>query len=339
LGPSGLPMLRTSERGTFKRCRWLWEKEYIRLLKPNEDTPPLMFGSMWHIAMHGYYKKGKRRGPHPAGLFEKAIESEAARVAKLTGMAEHELTDKWADRIELGVAMANNYIETYGKDEEYEVLATELPFQVPVQHPVKIGPWFWYTGILDLLMLHLPTSLKEIWDHKTTKAIQTAYLVMDDQCTSYYTYGVDALINKRLLQPGERSELNGLRYNFARKAMPDDRPFQVENGRKYYLNLDGSISKRQPADYFKRHLVRRHSFEKERTRQRVISEMADMDAVRREPEAGAYKNPTQWTCPGCWLLDVCELHEVGADWETALAQQTRTWDPYEAHEIYVGETR
>lgn len=332
-------MLRTSERGTFKRCRWLWWNEFVELRKPIEDTPPLMFGSMCHIALKGWYKKGKRRGIHPATGFEAAIEAELERVADATGMAEYEIRERWADRIELGVAMMNHYVETYGKDDEWEVLATELPFQIPVQHPVTLTPWFVYTGILDLLMLHRPTNLKEIWDHKTTKAIKTQYLVMDDQCTSYYSYGVEALINKRLLQPGERGELNGLRYNFLRKAMPDERDFVIEEGRKYYTNLDGSISKKQPPDYFKRHLVRRQSFEKERTRQRVVAEMADMEAVRREPDAGAYKNPTQWTCPSCWLLDVCELHEVGADWETVRAQQTRTWDPYEAHEVYVGETR
>lgn len=298
-----------------------------------------MFGSMWHIALHGYYKKGKKRGPHPTGLFEKAIDAEVERVSKLAKIRPHELREEWSERIELGIAMMDNYVETYGKDEEWEVLATELPFQIPVSHPVSRAPWFIYTGILDLLMLHRPTGLKEIWDHKTTAAIQTKYLVMDDQTTSYYTYGVEALIAKRLLEPGERGELNGLRFNFARKAAPDQREFVIEDGRKYFLNKDGSISKTQPAAYFLRHLVRRHAFEKERTRQRVVAEVADMEAVRREPDAGAYKNPTKWTCPGCWLLDVCELHEVGADWETVRAQRTRAWDPYEAHEVYVGETR
>lgn len=330
-------MLRTSERGTFKKCRWLWRREYMDLLKPKQDTPPLMFGSMVHLAFHPYYKKGKRRGPHPTGLFEKAIETEVKRVAKETGMRPHQIREDWADRIELGVAMLDNYIETYGKDEEWEVLATELPFQVPIQNPATSAPLIVYTGILDLLMLHLPTGLKEIWDHKTTKAIQTKYLVMDDQTTSYWTYGVDALRAKRLIEPGEN--LNGLRFNFLRKAKPDEREFVIEEGRKYFLNKDGSISKSQPPDYFKRHLVRRHNFEKERTRQRVLAEVADMERVRREPDAGAYKNPTQINCGSCWLLDICELHEVGADWQVALEQQTRTWDPYEAHEVYVGETR
>jgi hypothetical protein len=67
--------------------------------------------------------------------------------------------------------------------------------------------------------------------------------------------------------------------------------------------------------------------------------MLDMESVRREPDAGAYKNPGKFTCPGCWLFDVCELHEVGADWETVRAQQTVGWDPYAAHSIYEGEAR
>jgi hypothetical protein len=339
LGPSDLPMIRTSERSTFKRCRWLWKTEFIDLRKPLQDTPPLMFGSMIHVALHGWYPVGlKRSRTKLTTLFEKAIEAEAVRVTKNTGLPKTELYDQWADRIELGLAMLGNYLETFGKDDQWEVLASELPFKVIVTHP-RDGktPWFWYTGILDLLILDRATGLKEIIDHKTAAAITTKYLALDDQTTSYWTYGVDALRNAKLIGPTEM--LNGLRFNFLRKAKPDERTFVVKEGRKYYTNLDGNISKKQPSPYFLRELVRRHSFEKERTRLRVQSEMLDMESVRREPDAGAYKNPGKFTCPGCWLFDVCELHEVGADWETVRAQQTVAWDPYAAHSIYEGEAR
>lgn len=351
LGPSGLPLLRTSERGTFKRCRWLYKLEYIDRLKPNTDSPPLMFGSMIHIALAGYYKKGIKRGPHPAGLFERAVLAEAERVAGLTGANAGRILESWQDRVEMGVGMMNNYVDTYGKDDEWKVLATELPFKVIVNHPKRgnnVTPWFWYTGILDLLIESRRTGLKRIRDHKTTAAIQTKYLAIDDQTTSYWTYGVPALQQAGHLGPTEVPD--GLEFNLLRKAKPDERPFRIEpNGAgvptKYFLNNptkacpEGEISKKQPAPYFHREVMHRQQFEMEMTKRRVVSEFLDMEAVRREPEAAAYKNPTKWTCPGCWAFDACELHEVGADYQAVLNATTHEWDPYEAHEIYFGEAR
>ena len=345
LGPSGLPMLRTSERGTFKRCRFLYDLEYIQLRKPNTDTPPLMFGSMVHIALAGFYKKGIKRGPHPAGLFVSAVHAEAARVSALTGTKPHLLIDEWRDRIELGEAMLNNYIDHYGNDDRYQVLGTELPFRVVVHHPKVAGggvqPWFWYTGIVDLFLYDRETKRKLIRDHKTTAAITTKYLALDDQTTSYWTFGVQALREKGLLKPSE--QIDGLEFNFLRKQKPDERPWKMEADgrgvmRKYHLNLDGSISKKQPAPYFHRETIWRQQFESDHQRRRVLNEFDDMQRVRNSAEL-RYKNPTKWTCPGCWAFDICELHEIGADWESVRDQTTHKWDPYEAHEVYAGETR
>jgi PD-(D/E)XK nuclease superfamily len=337
-------MLRTSERTTFKRCRWLWKLEFVDLRKPNFDTPPLMFGSMIHIALAAYYKKGIKRGPSPVDGFYKAIADEVVRVSNVTGELPHLIEESWRDRIEMGVGMMENYIDTYGSDDEWKVLATELPFQVIVTHPRDgITPWFWYTGILDLLVENRSTAKKMIWDHKTTAAIQTRYLALDEQTTSYWTWGVEALRHKGLI--GQNEQIDGLMFNFLRKAKPDERPFRIENGKKYYLNKptkthpEGEVSKSQPPAYFLRHPVWRHNLQKERSRDRVIAEMLDMKAVRNEPERGAYKNNGKFTCAGCWAIDICELHEIGADYESLIAQTTRRWDPYEAHEIYFGEAR
>src|SRR4051812_38189131 len=60
-GPSGLPMLRTSERSTFRRCHWKWWMEFEECIKPNIDIPPLRFGGLVHEALGTYYKVGVRR--------------------------------------------------------------------------------------------------------------------------------------------------------------------------------------------------------------------------------------------------------------------------------------
>lgn len=352
LGPSGLPLLRTSERGTFKRCHWLWKLEFVDLLKPNYDTPALMFGSMIHEGLAGYYIKGKKRGTHPTTGFLEAVGKEAERVGKNTGLLPGDLLDEWRERIELGMAILNNYIDTYANDEDWEVLGTELPFQVIVPHPRdNVTPWFWYTGVLDLLVLARSTKRKMIVDHKTTAAIQTKYLALDQQTTAYWTWGVEALRKKGLI--GQTEKLDGLLFNFLRKAAPDERPFRIENGTKFYLNQptkknpEGEISKSQPAPYFRREPIWRAQLQQDRAREQVIGEMLDMQAIRRELERSpekhhsriAYKNNGKFTCQGCWAFDICELHEAGADHQAMTAETTHNWDPYEVHEIYFSETR
>jgi len=343
LGPSGLPMLRTSERTTFKRCRWLWKMEFVDLRKPNFDTPPLMFGSMLHIALAGWYKKGIKRGESPVNGFYAACVAEAERCATRQ-ISARELMEEWTPRLEMGTSMMENYIDTYGKDEEWKVLATELPFQVIVCRPGTAIPWFWYTGILDLLMQNRSSLKKMVWDHKSTAAIQTKYLALDEQTTAYWTWGIEALRHKALI--GQNEQIDGILFNLLRKAKLDERPSKVIDGHRYYLNQptkknpEGEISKTQPPPYFHRESVWRHNIAKERSRERVIGEMLDMEAVRKEPtDRAAYKNNGKFTCAGCWAFDICELHEIGADHTSMIEQTTRVWDPYEAHQIYFAEAR
>jgi hypothetical protein len=337
-------MLRTSERGTFKRCRWKWYQEFHQHIKPTTDIPPLRFGTLIHSAMAPYYRVGIRRGPHPRATFEKLFEENLEDTAKKNKMRRHEIEEspKWMEHRELGVAMLDRYVERYGKDDEWKVLATEFPFQVIVTKEFGV-PWFWYVGTIDGLWQNRQTGRIVIPDHKTTAAINLGYLSMDPQATAYWTWGFDSLINHRLIPPG--TKLDGMLFNFLRKAKADERPFRVEDGHRYYLNkptakelkehgvdYQGSISKSQPAPYHARVPIYRDFKERERARQMVLEEYKEIEMTHKG-ELAAYKNPGQFTCPGCWLLDICELHEIGADYEPMIEATTTKWDPYDAHEI------
>lgn len=324
-------MLRTSERGTFKRCRWKWHKEFVEGIKPMTDVPPLRFGTLIHHALADRYKVGVRRGPHPRPTFERLFEEDLAAAAKASKMSRHEIEEspKWLEHRELGVAMLDRYIEAYGKDDEWRVLVTEFPFQVIVQKP-DTTPWFYYVGTLDGVWQNRATKKVVIPDHKTAAAIQTGYLSMDPQATAYWTWGFDAVINARLVPPGQK--LDGMLFNIIRKAKVDERAFIVQDNRRYYLNKDGSISKQQPAPYHARVPIYRDMRERDRARQVVLSEFSEMEMVRKGV-LDPYKNPGQFTCPGCWLLDICELHEIGADYQEMTKATTREWNPYSDHEI------
>jgi hypothetical protein len=174
-----------------------------------------------------------------------------------------------------------------------------------------------------------------LMDHKTAIAIQTQYLSLDDQATAYWTWGWDWMVQAGLVDPDVKPA--GMMYNILRKAIKDERP---QNKDGHYLNKDGSVSKQQPSPYFVRQPVFRDWKEREKARERVLIEYADMERIRKEGIEQAYKNPSQFTCPSCWAFDICELDEVGAPGAEELKEaMTRSWEPYHQREVYAGETR
>lgn len=376
LGPSSLPLVRTSERGTFKRCRFKWWLEFEDRVKPKVDVPPLRFGTLVHAALAAYYKPGIRRGPKPAETFEKLYLQDLADVGEDYDTVT--LSERWDDAADLGIVMLERYYARYHPDDEWKVLVTEYPFQTIINRPYprQNEPWLYYTGILDGVWENRRDGRKVIPDHKTTAAINTGYLVMDDQATSYWTFGVDALIRNGLLAPDGSEELHGILFNFLRKASRSDKALDPEGfvrnkpkkidyiaalgGKRGFdpkwkleameafakvakVKVLGEISKVQPAPYHARVPIWRSYYERDGLRKRILAEIVDMEAVRHPRElgpdgisAGAYKNPGQFTCPGCWALDICELHEIGQDWTELRSMTTRQWDPYEVHVIREG---
>lgn len=346
-----LPQLRTSERSALKHCEFLWDLTYNRLLKPQTDMPALRFGSLAHKALAGWYVPGVKRGVHPAEGFAAAYDAELAANERTFGMKVGD-EEKWVNARELGIAMMENYVDEYSQDREWEVIATEMPFETLVLHPAclckssdfcicghrgKEGePWFLYVGIIDGVWRHRLN--KDLWipDHKTTAGLgdsKLKYLQVDDQAGSYWSWGVDFLREQGILKP--KQQLAGMLYNFLRKAMPDERHSKMVNGKRVYLNLNGTISKKQPSPYFLRQPIWRDEYDKQEAKRRSMVDMRRIELFRAG-QLEMSKHPGMFTCPSCAMRDACELHETGNDWEQFLAQTTKPWDPYAEHEVYDG---
>jgi hypothetical protein len=225
-----VPLLRTSERSEFVRCRQAWDWAYVQRIKPATASPPLRFGTLVHRSLEPYYKKGRKRGPHPATTFAKLYTAELIE-AEAFGFKDED--GVWNDAATLGETMLNGYVDHYGADDAWRVIATEFPFQVPVLHPRTGELWFIYTGVIDLVAENLETKFVGLVDHKTTKEGPTkvAYLSLDEQAGAYWRYGRQALYDRGMLSMNK--ELNGIIFNFLLKKMPDDRP---QNAQGYYLN-------------------------------------------------------------------------------------------------------
>lgn len=324
-------LLRNSERMSFKRCRWQWNWNFNDLLKPIEEAPALKFGDLVHQALAVYYKPGIRRGPRPAVTFEKLYE---AKVAAEYAEGFRDEDGDWHEAGDLGVRMLERHYDLYHeRDKQWKVLGSEAVFQWPVR--VKVPGWGWQrfhvVGTVDGICQD--RSDRDIFwlEHKTTKAIATDALAMDEQAGTYWTYGPAWMRAHGILK--EDQEPSHIKYNFLRKWAPN--PDDTYDAAGFKLNKDGSRSKNQPAPAFKRWPVYRDEADKRNMHERVKEEFTDIFLIRKG-ERAIYKNPGPLfmpNCRGCPFRDMCELHETGQDWESYRDASMTTWDPYSAHEI------
>lgn len=344
--PDDLPKLRTSERTTLKACEFRWSLTYGLKSEPITSAPALRFGGLVHAALAAYYKPGIRRGPHPAKTFLRLYEQELTTAEKM-GFRDED--GKWQEAGGLGEAMLNNYVEQYGADDRWEVIATEMQFSTLVTREVrkdewphsKVEPWFNYVGTLDGVWRDRGTKHLWIPDHKTTSGIGGTvdhpsippYLLMDDQAGAYWSFGVEFLRQQGILK--ENQKLAGMLFNFMRKAMPDDRPYKIVKGKRLHLNQDGSVSKRQPPPYFFRCPIHRDEYDRAYAKERAREEYRRIELLRAG-ELTVTKTPGMFTCTTCPVRDACELHETGNDWESLLKETMRPADFYSAHEIQEG---
>jgi hypothetical protein len=338
------PWVRNSERSTFARCPQAWDWAFVDRLKPKTPKPALRFGLLVHSAMEDYYLPGLKRGIHPVKSFLWLYDADEKRNGAMT----------WGDREsgsrinyrDLGEEMLTNYIDHYGKDSRWKVLAKEFPFHCPVYHPKTKRVMFTFVGVIDLVVLDRQTGFTGIVDHKTTgddPTKKTDVLILDDQTSGYWSFGQEALRREGMIKKGTR--LDGMLFNFLRKGKKDDRP-QNELGQ--YLNQPktkaerergyGEVSKTQPPPLFHREPVYRSEYDNESFRYRAISQWRVMQMMR-EGDLPVYKTPGVLHAPHCRMCEfkeMCELQESGADWEEFRDRVMVTWDPYSQHEIMEG---
>jgi len=322
-----LVLLRTSERGVWGQCHQQWAWRFIDNLQPRTSSPPLEFGTLWHKAMADYYIPGKKRGPHPAKSFKLYFDSDVASKFRLRNSDA-----EWDDALELGVAMAENYVDEFGRDSKIEIIAPEMPFAYRMTDVG--GQPFWVVGRFDALFRWLTTHEYGILEHKTAASISTAHLQMDEQAGTYFMFGrlwVKELQRRLIIPKGNRLELDMVLYNFARKAKPDPRP---RDDAGIYLNKDGTQSKTQPPPYFARVPVYRDEEDSKRLVKR-IRQQAWMMRQQREGKLPIIKTPSSGYpdrhCEACPFKAMCELHETGGDWRSYAKMNYDVADNYQEY--------
>jgi hypothetical protein len=288
-----------------------------RQRSPQADA--LWFGIGIHEALGQWYLRGKRRGPHPAETWANWTADEIA-FAK-TYLDETFDEPVWVDAVELGAAMLEEYVAYYGKDPQWDIISIEQPFKVRIMRQGR--PVAFFTSRWDGVLRDIATGKIWLLENKTAAQIVTAYLELDDQGGSYWAVASQLLRAKGILGPNEHIE--GIIYNFLRKAFPDERPQNAEGLR---LNKDNSISKKQPARLFHREPMDRSPKEQATQLSRIADEIAVMNAVR-DGTIPITKTPTK-DCPRCPFWVPCTLHERGSEaYKSVLKSNYRVIDPYE----------
>lgn len=310
-------LVRNSERSQWLRCRQSHHWAYTERLKPKIEAPALRFGTLIHKALEARYPIGIKRGPLPHITFSKVYNEQ------LKTMMEFGFTDsegEWEDAHELGVIMMKGYVEEYGKDQDYEVLATERIFKTKVVLADKSVVYL--VGTMDGVWKNKNNSRLLIQDYKTTKDDPTknGHLTLDEQATMYMSFGVADLVAAGFLK-GYPSHMM---YTFMKKQRPDERK---QNDQGLYLNQDGSVSKNQGTKLFHRETVYRDKAQRLKFRARAKTQLLEMQT------APVYKNPGKFTCGGCGYRDMCEMEETGADIDLMKKIAYTDWDPYDAHEL------
>jgi len=358
--------IRTSERSTFKRCPQKWYWTYVEQLKPIRVSNALWFGTAVHVALAEWYKRGKARGPMPSETFVKSLDEDRSII-----IADEDDQLKFTDAKELGVAMLDNYLDVYNKDPDWDVIATEMTFQVMIKHPA--GFMIRYVGTWDGVYRDRRTG--EIWlmEHKTASIIDTAHLPLDDQAGSYWAVAEEILRKKGSLKPGQH--ISGIMYNFLKKARKDDRDVNAEGfvtnkpQKKHYaaaftaagvpvseaeirkmlivelqsiadrngIAVYGDISKEQPAELLVREAVYRSHAERKTQIDRIKAEARYMYGIRKgDPNYPLYKTPMQWgplACQRCEFFQICQLNEAGDSMELEMKESMyNRWEPYGEHE-------
>lgn len=332
------PLLRTSERGDFKRCPWLWWQHWVEGVSPLRAPTWSVFGTAVHKALEHRYRVGVKRRPMGEAIevFLDFLDGEIRKIGvdifeeefeKKEAKAEADgKTVKLVPAHELGEQMLLGYEKTYGPERDWEVLHTEQPFQIDVPHPTRKGETIVvYCGTWDALMRHRPSGRLWLWDHKTCRSFpDERYLGLNDQAGTYPWVAKEVLVHKGILT--KKDKIYGIIFNYLKKTPPDERP---TNSAGEALNKDGSVSLRQPSPRFKRFESVRTSEMIVKQARRVQSEALVMEQFRNGT-LPIYKTTTQ-DCPRCILYDMCDAEESGDDWELIRDELYVVRDPYADH--------
>jgi hypothetical protein len=291
-----------------------------RLQARARPADALWFGVGVHEALAEWYQPGFERGMIPSAYWRNWVGKEIRFIKANYEDHDREWFEEpvYIEAGELGVAMLDNYLNTYDDDPDLEIIAIEQPFELELVRDGKVIAIF--IGVFDGVAFDHELEMLVLLEHKTAGAIKTAHLPLDNQAGSYFAAASIVLRHQGIL--GKKEVIEGIKYNFLRKAKSDNRKRDAQ-GR--CLNKDGKVSKVQPARPFVREFVDRSPREVNSQLRQISDEIFIMNKVR-SGELPITKVKTDM-CPYCPFFQMCVMHERGG----------RAWMEFRDAQYRVGE--
>jgi hypothetical protein len=227
--------MRTSERRSLKGCAQQWYWSQVEGLVPKRAANPLWFGTAIHEALAQWYRLGTERGPLPQDTFLKVLAGDKSMI-----VTNDDDEAEYVDARTMGHDMLKRYVEKYGRDENWEVLAVEQTLKIVLSRPemkifgrLRPAAKRWIRYVMTFDGVYRDRTTKEIWlmEHKSAAGIRVDHLPLDDQAGSYWAFAEKLLRKRGIIGPDDH--IAGIMYNFLRKAKSDPR---VQNEDGLYTN-------------------------------------------------------------------------------------------------------
>lgn len=161
----------SSEVETYRQCRLKHQLQYIERWRTDEEHPALARGTLFHSVMEAHYGRIKEGDVDATGLY--------AAVSDLLYDPTSGSQDEQQEIVEW---MYRGYVEMYGLDPDWEIVAIEIPLEVRL-----FDSRFILSGTCDLIVKDRTTGGLWIVDHKTCKSLPSKDFDLEDQ-TAVYTY-------------------------------------------------------------------------------------------------------------------------------------------------------
>ena len=331
--PERIAVVRTSDRGTFKRCRrkWAWGSP-LRQNRGARDQPSYFWiGTGGHFALEDYH--GYNHFQHPVEAFRAYV----AACKKQQRKEKHGLPDDWEEQSDMCEGILNNYLLWSKNREQYQTVwldgipQVEITCHIPL--PVKPPPGF-DSIVYQFTLDRLVEIEDEYWivDWKFYKQFHQGSLDFDPQLTAY-TWAAQTVFPKpiagailhefkkklpnapRVLQSGKISTAleQGTSHGLYREALLQlyGEINRVPDQNIRCLNDLAARESPDRDDFIKRARTRRTELQLRAEGSKILLELEDMC----NPDLPLYPNFTRDCSWDCSFQDACLMMDRDDDWE------------------------
>lgn len=285
-----------SELDTLRQCLFKHEQAYKQRWVPPRVSPALARGTLWHTVMQAHYtaiqawqiQMAKRKASGRGRVVPIDEDKDLAR--KIWNAVKVHLYDQGGQQTEeqaLVEWMYRGYIELYGLDSDWDILAVEHREETPLLDARGRKTRFVIKAKMDLIVRERSTRNVYIVDHKTAGNLPSDKMLDIDDQFSLYAW-IYSQVGKRYF---------GLLHNCARTQRNKTTPQTLES----------------------RHLRKRLTRSEEELRTIALDAYRAVKHAWSIPIGQAPRSPNIDTCKWrCDYSEACLLSRKGRDIEQVL---------------------